>query len=268
MSIKIYDGFRLPSMDLGTLLTHIREFRQELIHLIEDRITDFLARRAIDELDKAVIFEKSLEPSPFLSVLFRCWEDQKRILSDGLRNPEIDFGCSFTFFPVEKGFLGICFTEQRDFLNRWFSRPFVESYPYWNNTDPPDDVSLEEWGLRSDCWESALGESKVPDREGFSITVIPVDVGFAPSVDDVLARLPDLERRSRKVAAELILREKLAGVPESNLCREAVRVSSWLEKDGREILAERATLVASCLINPVTKNDLLSPVNISLTSSV
>lgn len=40
--------------------------------------------------------------------------------------------------------------------------PFVEPYGYWDDTDPADDVSAEEWTQRAKDWEVAIPSGQTP----------------------------------------------------------------------------------------------------------
>ena len=46
-----------------------------------------------------------------------------------------------------------------------------ESFPYWNNTDPPEEINEAEWDLRQDRWDAVLGESGRPADRGLNLNL-------------------------------------------------------------------------------------------------
>jgi len=96
---------------------------------------------------------------------------QDEIKNTQRRMPGFDFSCFLSFVPFRDYVLGIIFTERPELRKMWMDQACVEKFPYWNNTDPPDGISDEDWCRRGELWDLAVGGDPVNQR-AFSITLV------------------------------------------------------------------------------------------------
>lgn len=79
------------------------------------------------------------------------------------------FYCAILYFPVKykrKTYNLICdFTKGQFNLTKLI--PELKAFGYWNNTDPPEEVTEEEWALRRDIWNKVIGDRFYLCESGF-----------------------------------------------------------------------------------------------------
>lgn len=114
-----------------------------------------LIRRAVQLLDMYFIYGEEqfskllkggIEFNPALSpqvlTYFELNNKAKEAEQSARRiDSEFDFKTSICLFPIRGKILVMLFTQQEAFKNTWSSIEGVEPYPYWNNTDRPEDIS-------------------------------------------------------------------------------------------------------------------------------
>lgn len=69
--------------------------------------------------------------------------------------------------------LGIVYTQHTAWFEAWCAQAGVLEYGYWDNTDPPEDMSEEEWAAREQAWAFMLAEPV--SMQGFAIEVVSPD---------------------------------------------------------------------------------------------
>ena len=85
------------------------------------------------------------------------------------RVPLLDLTFSYTVMddPADPGWLyATLYTEQPVFEQVWLETPGVEAFPYWNNSDRPDELTEAAWDERRDIWERVLPGWTPPARIG------------------------------------------------------------------------------------------------------
>ena len=177
MSTKIYNGFRWDVADWQEALVKAFVFKPVL-----DRYAQEVLRRYLE-----------LPVGVTLADRWMSWIDRRnKMRRTNRRDPLVDTDFSLVLFPVAglsvPGILGMVFTEQQAWQKAWLEQPGVCEYAYWDNTDEPEDMSLEDWQERKRNWGIALPDAcAVPAMRGFSIELmdrygpLPAD---AMGVDD------------------------------------------------------------------------------------
>lgn len=80
------------------------------------------------------------------------------------------FELSVSIFPVSDTMtVGIAFGSQ-EVIDRFLSIPGIRDYSYWNNTDPPKNVTDVEWEERKTIWNRVM-PSGVPSKDGFQFHI-------------------------------------------------------------------------------------------------
>lgn len=148
MSTKVYTGFRVETTDLVAIRALVEEVRPLVRQQAQNLLDAYMAR----------------------GKRFTDWLDERRdTVNKGFRNPLVDTQFDLLFIPLDGYSIGICYTEHHEWFETWLAREGVRSWAYWNNTDPDEDVSDEEWSARKRDWDS-LG-FHVPAMAGFTISV-------------------------------------------------------------------------------------------------
>lgn len=87
-------------------------------------------------------------------------------------------GAEMTFFAPHKArdcVLGIPFFDRKEYMGILDSMPGISFFGYWDNVDPDEYATNEEWEIRKLMWEEVLvgnNRTGIPSREGLSITLL------------------------------------------------------------------------------------------------
>jgi hypothetical protein len=261
MSTKIHHGYRLvdPIDDAHTVdpFLVIEDLRVRLAEVWPKRWAEVATVRAVAMVDRARLDHAELPGSPILKVWGDLHDARRYIEKVGARDPEVDFQCEVTF--LQDGFLregdggggnyALLFTEQEDYIAAWNDIPAVQPWPYWNNTDRPDDVTEDEWEHRREVWGRILGWN-APATRGLSWKFL----GNYDSVDlnavrpDVEACIPSPWMRAQKLAKNRVMPVRIVDG------QALLRVGNDLDAYKAELAAERARILA--LLTDVTIDDL------------
>lgn len=156
MSTKIYNGYRMPTTDLFTLLNQCREIRLEL----EERRNSVLKTQFKDKAE------------------YPAWRynTQRQIDESNRKGHQHshDFSIEICFLPTEHSYLYLTFpakSKEMDIIQEHFKSEF---FGYWNNVDPDEDCSEVSWQERRRLWGEALLDDKngIPGQHGFTITLL------------------------------------------------------------------------------------------------
>lgn len=201
MSTKVYKGFRFVSNDLLAIHEKFMAWRLRIRELTIEYEGRYIARQTVKLIDSfAAGRTTSLPDNPFSKVRREFEDAQSEIKKTQRRNPTIDWDFEVMVMPFRDQVYGIVFTDQNDWFTDFMAQDWVEDYSYWNNTDPPDGTSDEEWEIRGELWDSICNQdpSGVPGRAGF---LADCTVPFRwTTVDDVMPYLPTFEDRLKSAA--------------------------------------------------------------------
>lgn len=183
MSTKIYYGFRVATTDPKEIIELVQEYREN--HWKKDShekkilFLSSIVAGATDPDKKFMSEEFGYEMNAY-SLAENMWHKMRYDLKKtGLRNHAVDTDFQIVVFPHQDSFLGIAYTESEKWFDQWLSMPGVSEYGYWNNTDPPNNVSDEEWEVRGMVWDEVLGSLGIPSMVGFTIDIHdPYGPGF------------------------------------------------------------------------------------------
>lgn len=205
MSTVIADGWRLKVASLAAFHRFLDRFRAAATAKSREIVASAVARHAADTLDRRALgwFDAN-GTSAFVDAWRRVEHAFRKVKLDGERNPAFDFEFEACILPGGRRPLVIVYTEQEAYREVWASMPETESYPYWDNTDRPDGVTASEWRRRARAWDRALGPTGVPARRGHSFELIGLNLA-PPTVEEVVAALPDPGARLRQLAADKLI---------------------------------------------------------------
>lgn len=78
------------------------------------------------------------------------------------------FHLEFSFLFARKHVLAIVHSFRN--VEEWFAKqPGVERFPYWNNSDPPEEMTQRQWDKRGDIWEEAM-DTGIPAKDGLLVS--------------------------------------------------------------------------------------------------
>ncbi len=250
MSTKIHDGYRIHG-DINAAYGACVALGEYVRRRAAAELPALVARLAADEIDRVALggVNWSLgRPLEFVAEdIAARW---RRVRTEDLRDPEVDFGATVLLGPSHRGFvvgtLARVVALHAPITRAWnnLSVPSKGWCPYWNNTDPPRGVKPEAWAARGREWDAWLAQPPLVFRclDG------PLPL---PSVAAVLAALPSFEDRMRtRTRAEVTVP---AGV-------HAGSVVEWLASTvGQRAMQKARAKVRKALPKRITRAMLLGP---------
>lgn len=178
MSTKIYYGFQIDTTDLHQVLALVKEFRKKHWEKDAKEHKIWFVSSVVSALeDPSQKTENGF--TGYTQAEFLWMDHQRDIKKTGMRNRAVDTDFQIVLFPQDSRFIGIAYTEHSSWFHKFLRMPGVSEYGYWNNTDPPDNVSDEEWDERRLVWDKVLDGPAIPSMQGFTIDISdPSGPGF------------------------------------------------------------------------------------------
>jgi hypothetical protein len=200
MSTKIYNGYKtnLSLNELHKVCLDLKKTITEKRDEVYKKLITTYALNTRAKLDAGLInFDDLKNSSPMSNALFEIRDRAKEIQKTQMRDPVVDFDCEFVFIPLEKYTLAMLYTEKKEFREIWENCGYFENYSYWNNTDPDESVSDEEWEQRGEDWD-VLGYD-APSSVGMSFSCFgrfstPFGVDKEDLTDEYIDSVFDRER--------------------------------------------------------------------------
>jgi hypothetical protein len=210
MSTKIYDGKRLPDMSVLELHQFCQKLKATLLPVVKIEYIKLIATITQSaymymitgqNICKYSVNMKELgEPNSEFSsheIFFFAKEQADKLItntSNATRRidseSDADFDVSLCVFPLHDKILCIPYANHETLREVLFSADEFSDYGYWNNTDPPTDMSNDEWRQRKIDWYEALPGPGIPRENGmvFQIIDAPYDVlqRLYVTLDDII----------------------------------------------------------------------------------
>ena len=154
MSTRIYNGWRAPA---GTDVLDIIEQANALILPLRRQIdAAHLADMTAGLIDTLVASGKDLPAAP-LWYAFEQFQDEQGKVNPGLRAHDPNrFELHIRRDPRTGDLAMLVDTDRAQLRDAFALVGGVRPFPYWNNTDRPEEVSVEEWEERQEFWLRAL----------------------------------------------------------------------------------------------------------------
>ncbi len=218
MSTKIYNGYRISVGERG-MAGRLREVRESLGVTRTRLYRTLVVGAACALVDATRLGEDpridgrrvSLDGSALGSAARVIDELIERAEASARRDPEFDLGVSLTLVWGDDGQLyGLLYCERQEFVDAFTALDGVEAWPYWDNTEGPEDVSDEEWHERGATWNRLLGGG-APAEVGVTWSLNGArDAGRAWFLDEratIEEYIPERDARARGLARSIALRE-------------------------------------------------------------
>lgn len=247
MSTKIYHGYTLPLTNhasFPTVLQYLGRKRKSIVSRAERDGTEVVTRMSVYNLDATFLGRNKDKKSSGSCALVNAMthiSEQARIVKERQIRSPYDWSCSVVVLKGRHRLLALLFCENER-LER-IMRSILEPYPYWDNTDPPDDVPRKEWKARGQEWEEALGWD-APNKRGMTYTYIEdgwFPMPLLPQVRKVLDSKPkwaDLNARADYQAKDILL-TKAYKAENKSLIKTINDMSSGKGKQKVDKLAEK-----------------------------
>lgn len=202
MSIKIYYGYKYNGTieelfnDLVPIRDKYREQVKDLYKLCIEKTTE--TKDVCDLKDVSFNGIRGMKYKDFDEYHWVCFFEAW--IKQGLKDP-LNTLASVMIFPFENNIYLIPYINQKydGFLTDIEGiRERIEPFGYWNNTDPDERCTEEEWHERGRIWETMLGHSSVKDY-GFVFEIYDMSDVWRTVMD---IRLKDLIKRIDKEEEE------------------------------------------------------------------
>lgn len=250
MSIKIYNGYKIDNPALTTLsglMQFLKTVQTEALDLAKTNQVTMFAHILTNKIDNGATNE------PYITFLKEYLEKINEIEEKNIRDPFLDFSYKVTFFPHEDSVFALLFTEKKIFVDHWNSFPFIKEYVYFNNTDKPKEISIEEWQKREEDWSTVLefnSTTKVstPATLGLSHDIISNDILGLPTIEEILKHIPSDDDRAKNLAIGILIKEMIG--------EDTEKVYEALRKIKEQDIEQKAKEVFPTLI-PITREILI-----------
>jgi len=231
MSTKIFDGFKIDSQDFLDINKKLDKFRKQILREAERRITDRIVKSAVSRYDN----QKVMHGKEDIKFWDCIWEVEQQAFKEQQGGTRSLYDVSFSVFlyPIRDITIGIVYSGEADFKQKFFRRRFVKDYSYWNNTDPDEKVSEEEWNQREKDWNS-FGYTP-PAEAGFVRELVPTRMHPMMGHDKWKEFFPDKKERALAVVKDILfqewLKENNEEVKSNNVFRLLREFNTWQKKD-------------------------------------
>ncbi len=189
MSTKLYNGIKFKSNNMREVLDQLMSIKKRAndiaIDLLDDRsLALFIDTNNLLDKDK--------------------WETTREVI-DALDSsnhnrwkfkPRLHF--SVVVYPTKEGDIyGYYFdSDKKEFCD--LLKPFYTDFHYQNQTDPPTDVSEEEWKFRELKWDELLPGDKFSDS-GLQYDIVTGETLDIWDLEDKIEIILDKMKRDRKI---------------------------------------------------------------------
>lgn len=161
MSIKIYEAYRMDICSMTEFLKFCKEIQKQA-EAIRLEMLQAMCKEA-----------KKPYHEVFMEWQKRSWETKRT----QKRDPFFDFSFEMAWFPIEDHILLILYCEHTELKKTISENSKIKFFGFWNNTDPDENCSDEEWKERERLWNKALLDaSGIPSKEGFHFDILGYDL--------------------------------------------------------------------------------------------
>lgn len=221
MSTKIHNGYRIQC-GIELLYDRLIGVAPGFQKLANERTDSIVAQMATEKADK-VWYNASRTFKTFGDINPLSWAKTEldgayRQIKEGHNLPLFDYNSEIAIFPRGKHCLILTFIPSREQENMftslsWGSHDKIEFFGYWDNTDPPEGVSEEEFERRGKYWDTVLGPSGVPAHRALTFQLSSnEDVRlhtYGMTAHDYLELVPSKASRARRLAADNLLAKRV-----------------------------------------------------------
>lgn len=176
MSTKIYNGFIFSDKinSLEKAFDSLKEMKDLLVETADKHWLSLIVRFALAEFDNCAdeeIVDKNFindSRSYLLDYEFEARKNNRHNLTD------VEFSVCIANIKIKNKnrIVGMYYSGNRELITEFCNFPTIEEYGYWDNTDPPDDISYTEFKKRGIVWDKILSFSDIPAESMLSFVLI------------------------------------------------------------------------------------------------
>lgn len=167
MSAKIYEGVKFVSDNIYDIYKSLMGLRDKCIDI---GVNHLLSDDYIGTIKSYMLFEQLYyqNASKIVHLIQREFDKQYRSHSA----PSFLF--EIIIYPHSSGqFFGTYFTDRiPEYRNLLFARHVVEDFHYQNQSDIPDGISDEEWGVRKKIWDDIFDHGDSFSEKGMIVKIV------------------------------------------------------------------------------------------------
>lgn len=254
MSTKIFDAYECKFKSIKDMHQKMQELRTIVHPVLVKKLRKKIAFDWATYVDDCTINENPIEKL-FHDIAFKVTDKYKEIRKTGVRNISYDFYFEVVLIPYKDNVYLKIFAEDVPEKAYEFIKSIGKDFHYQNSTDRPESISKKEWERREHIWEEIIKTGRCWYEWGllydFSVHDIN-DVPFNPK--EIKPYLPSKELRARKIASNLILKEKFTEPVDTVKMGDVITYIQT--KEYKEKLEKKAKKIAPKLIEDICKTDL------------
>jgi len=114
---------------------------------------------------------------------------------------EKPFEHSISYRWYDGALYALYFTDNKEVYNAIINHDQVEGFPYWDNTDPPEDMEYEDFEERGEIWKDVLNDFGTANDSMSNF--ILADSKLVPD-DSAMEVLPSKTERARMMARSFV----------------------------------------------------------------
>jgi hypothetical protein len=189
MSTKLYNGIKFKSNNMREVLDQLMSIKKRAndiaIDLLDDRsLALFIDTNNLLDKNKWEITREVIDALD--SSNHNRWKFKPRLYF------------SVVVYPTKEGDIyGYYFDSDKQEFNDLL-KPFYTDFHYQNQTDPPTDVSEEEWKFRELKWDELLPGDKFSDS-GLQYDIVTGETLDIWDLEDKIEIILDKMKRDRKI---------------------------------------------------------------------
>jgi len=187
VSTKIYDGYRLAEgTDVWAFTEKLRDTgnarRDELdMHAVMECARGIETKR-VEDGEEPETRERSR-----LMRGFQAWSELMHSLKDSRLGDPYQLDAVFLRDPANGRVLVMLYAGAK-MESVFTGQPEVEGYGFWDNTDPEEGASDEDWQARGEAWDRAVGMDP-PASRGLTFQL------RCSATDGIIEMIYEMERR-------------------------------------------------------------------------
>lgn len=275
MAAKIHTGFRFVSSDIFEVRRFIDEYRVRMKVERARKVARWLATTATNILDDrrfglpSDIDDEKTDRHPLAAAWSNLRDREREIEKTGRRDPEIDFDFRIFIYVHERSrsLYGSMICEQPEWRRAFVRHPAIMSFAYWDNSDPPSNVTRREWQERARIWDEIFEVNRTLGGAGLVAELSQNTTYLYPSANRIMRLIPKNTARAKRLARKIGLNHYMENIDpltdeekssnsSSPFMRRFFDFPGWVKGEGADYWVGLLSDVEGKL-QPVTKVDLL-----------
>ena len=255
MSTKIYNGTAITAeFTPVTLREFLHEYYNKVKPLVVQEYEKLIVQNCVAFMDEVSVRTSSKfsikecnelgldkkvgkHSVSFFDFVLSTMRLIKEAEKSSYRDTVYDFECFVDIYSIRNDFhLAYIFGEKDFYLKTWKEMHNVIDYGYWNNSDPPEDVSDNEWEERKNNWNQYLDSPpslRMPILNGITLFQVEGNVeDYIPSMDTRIDRFIGQEFYKFYIKEKNIDTKEL----DYDFFETYAKARKWIKEEGKEFV--------------------------------